>query len=1695
MAENIFPDLPVNEQEVLEPESYFTKDILNLSQNVQLPGTYIDYHLTEDEATVEVLQNVGNIFEQPQPDVEALPTAREQLSAAFELENPISNIVDYFSDPGSTTSRRGGEFYDENNNFDVKRWLTPEEAHLSRFMEDAETPDEAQAIYDKIQEEQVAKGILGSGPLNPFAASLPAVLADPSIFIPVVGGATKLGTIGRIAITGAGQALLTEAIIQQNQLTRTMTDSAINVVASGLFSGAAGAAAIGIRARYVKKAEATKRAEEEAAFRVRENEEATIRQAEAAKQAEVDAAAAREARAQEKARAEAVAKAQEEQAVEAARVEEQATQTIREEFDTTVRQDRVSEAVGEGQAQRAQAEETTRTQAEQAQQTEAESAADLAEAFEDTTLSQAARNYEAVREEFNLPAYNDVQAYLPDEVRAVFANSTPEELRRILSQPAQEGEDAFGVITRDSKERKAALEENLKETQENVARMERGEEPIPTKAEQAEQELVEELTEKVNNEQSSILRGKDPVEENTRPIERSLDSIIDDDYYKAGIPEEPGRLIEGLDTSPYQRLETAAEGTSFKIKTGDARKGDVVVNGAILLKTLGNESRSLMGDFVPFDEGLAVGRRILANGADNFRRSDLSDRDIQIIEEALEGSTFSKDIRSQTVIRAQNERLERWARDVEKLNQAFNKFELRDTPDFNLSDLPSRTAAILDASRIINNANTIRVDPSIQGGQMLPNGDIYIGKESRDFLKNLMHEVGHNLIYRGVLSDSEVAYLRQAAKDNGWLETFKVNNRWSDLYKDRPDKQALFEEEAIVEAFANWVADPRPVADSKVQQIFQKLREYLTSFIDMLNEGVLGNTHKGKAPKDFVIDEESERLFSEAYYGERTVRDYPEGIRTADDIVANVRNDPSRLDRLYPTDADLDYEHFIKYRPPEEAAPQPVSVARSAQGKVAEETTPEVPEYEPSLDPADTRLWRGRLGIGEHINRGFSAFKGSVGFLSSSQRAIGSPFPTVREFNFRLNNVENLPLAGFAKGKTLGGKSDVEGRIQQATNQWQTKQLIDKKKVYSSYRERVKAEGGKPLDKTKFDYEVGRAFRTGQSSSIPEVNQSVRDTEALIGEINKRMVDVGLEVKPDYKPISWNTRAIDENQNKVLEIIEKNVPGIESRAQAAKVLQKSLRENNGTRTAEPYRVKTEEGEYDLNIEELDEFFEDDINHVIYTYLRTALPDIELKGMFGTTNPNKLIERYVLEDLNKAIELNPNQSGKLVRRARDDIRNLQNQVDEMRGLNALGYNSPYAGLARIERGLRQYAFSNLLGGVAVSSLPELSRLVTTAGFKRAFGSYIGTFGKGLQTLKATKDEAVKQGAVADMITAQHVKINLGDDNLTPGTTKAEKILEWNARKMGVFTGLTHLTDGQKIAASAEINDFILRSALRVEQGEKLADIVNQRDLIRLARIGIDEETLRKIAKEKNNFQNNNGKLLAGIETWEDAELAMVMKNAVVKEVSSTVITPRPSNRPAWANKAVLGRSLYFLKSFFMASDSHIVQANLTYADGRTLTGATMALGLGMIVTAMKDLAAHGEVKERSVGEWIVNGIDRSGLTGSLFLSDTIQASVTGHSLQALASGGRVSSRYQDRGFEAALGPIVHGIPDKIMSLGSSIWDGYQTKQDYVRLKRTLPWQNHPAFNYILNKVVDSYAERYNLPENYREAIRQESQEGG
>ena len=192
----------------------------------------------------ELLGSTGFNTEAPsQPVVseENKPGFIDTAVAAFQLENTVANLLrtgttpeilpttDTTFDPIAKLETDFPDMLPHASKFVRAR----DEEHFERIRSNIEWETEQRAIVDRgPTAASIAGGILGG-------------VADPLLFVPVIGAASKAMTIGKAALVvganAAGGTLAQEAILQSTQELRTAEESAINVLGAAALGGILGA--------------------------------------------------------------------------------------------------------------------------------------------------------------------------------------------------------------------------------------------------------------------------------------------------------------------------------------------------------------------------------------------------------------------------------------------------------------------------------------------------------------------------------------------------------------------------------------------------------------------------------------------------------------------------------------------------------------------------------------------------------------------------------------------------------------------------------------------------------------------------------------------------------------------------------------------------------------------------------------------------------------------------------------------------------------------------------------------------------------------------------------------------------------------------------------------------------------------------------------------------------------------------------------------------------------------------------------------------------------------------------------------------------------------------------------------------------------------------------------------------------------
>ena len=155
---------------------------------------------------------------------------------------------------------------------------------------------------------------------------------------------------------------------------------------------------------------------------------------------------------------------------------------------------------------------------------------------------------------------------------------------------------------------------------------------------------------------------------------------------------------------------------------------------------------------------------------------------------------------------------------------------------------------------------------------------------------------------------------------------------------------------------------------------------------------------------------------------------------------------------------------------------------------------------------------------------------------------------------------------------------------------------------------------------------------------------------------------------------------------------------------------------------------------------------------------------------------------------------------------------------------------------------------------------------------------------------------------------------------------------------------------------------------------------------------------------------------------------------------------------------LGALVGQFKSFIIASTQRTLISGLQQRDLAALNGSALMLGLGMMTYAIKETAAGRDLSD-DPEKWLVEGIDRSGLTGWLFEANNILEKATrgGFGVNAMIGAGPMS-RYASRNITGSLlGPSL-GVVEDAVTVSGSLSTGELTRSDVRAFRRLLPYQN-------------------------------------
>lgn len=497
------------------------------------------------------------------------------------------------------------------------------------------------------------------------------------------------------------------------------------------------------------------------------------------------------------------------------------------------------------------------------------------------------------------------------------------------------------------------------------------------------------------------------------------------------------------------------------------------------------------------------------------------------------------------------------------------------------------------------------------------------------------------------------------------------------------------------------------------------------------------------------------------------------------------------------------------------------------------------------------------------------------------------------------------------------------------------------------------------------------------------------------------------------------------------------------------------------------------------------FLNNDVESLMRQTLRTLGPDTEIAKRFGDVNATEILGDpsagqggRLVEEMNDRIAKvktwgdeqiakgkDPDKIAKKVAERTQEInetygmyrKNLEAMIGRLRHTWGLPSDPEAIGF-RLGKTLLNLNTVRLMGGVAISSIPDIARPIFRYGLTRAmrdgFIPLITNFKDMNLTMKEVKWLA--GGLDATMQSRASAIFDLLDD--VGRGSKFEQVLEGASRKIGMIGLFDEWTAKMKQFSGAVAHAKFMDSIDTIVNGGKNIDVKEATRY--LAENGIDENIAGRIWQEMQKAggaEKVDGRWWPNTAEWDPA-VRQAYSQAITREVNNSIITPG-IDKPLWMDQTMMGRVVGQFRSFSLASTSRTTISGMQQRDAAVVNGILASLAFGALGYYAYGMVAGGETKERMMkatpAQWADEAIQRSGLLGVFGELQRVAENIPATQPYATFSGTRSTRRGGDNLVEALAGPSL-GAVTTAADVVSSIHD---PDQRTVHQMRTLvPFQN-------------------------------------
>lgn len=505
------------------------------------------------------------------------------------------------------------------------------------------------------------------------------------------------------------------------------------------------------------------------------------------------------------------------------------------------------------------------------------------------------------------------------------------------------------------------------------------------------------------------------------------------------------------------------------------------------------------------------------------------------------------------------------------------------------------------------------------------------------------------------------------------------------------------------------------------------------------------------------------------------------------------------------------------------------------------------------------------------------------------------------------------------------------------------------------------------------------------------------------------------------------------------------------------------------------RGPLKERTFNIPDDRIEPFLESDVELVARHYRHSMAPDVELARTFGRADLSDQIAK-ISEDYVQKMRGTTDERAlrRLDSQRRADIRDLEAMRDRVRGTYGAPAD-PDSPLLRAVTVIANFNYIRMLGQMTVSSVADLARPVAVHGVTRVFGDGLAPLVRNFSAFRAGAAEVKAAGTALDMVLHSRA-LSIADIGDAYGRkTRFERGLGAVANHFGAIALMSPWNAALKQFSGVITATNLIRDAQALAAGRLASN-----RMARLAAAGVDHTIAERIAQQfAQHGESTGGVHIAHTDRWTDRQALETFRAAIVREVDRTINTPGAGTKPLWMSPPI-GKLIGQFKSFSFATTQQIAIAGLQQRDAAVLNGFMLAVGLGMVSQLLVDTLA-GRALSDDPADWIIKGVDKSGVTGWLFDALNLTGKFTrGATSPETWFRDAPIGRYAGQDAASALlGPTAGLIGDAAKTMGAAV-TGDWSRSDVSHARRLAPFQNLFFLRWLFDKAEAGVAEEMGLP---------------